>query len=127
MVFTPDGFSLNEVWIAFRVNEAFLFVQDEPYDMYVLMDATSAYALDHMLVRVTDEIPKKEDIDILFQKAWGTKRQWPKKLIVPEDDPAENVFRIQAEENGLSFETAQLSDLSPIVEPLKELFASDFG
>ena len=127
MVFTPDQFSLNEVWIAFRVNEAFLFVQDEPYDMYVLMDAASAYALDHMLVRVTDEIPKKEDIDILFQKAWGTKRQWPKKLIVPEDDPAENVFRIQAEENGLSFETAQLSGLSPIVEPLKELFASDFG
>jgi len=36
MVFTPDQFSLNEVWIAFRVNEAFLFVQDEPYDMYVL-------------------------------------------------------------------------------------------
>ena len=39
---TPDQFRVNEVWIALRVNEAFLFVKDEPYDIYVLMDAASA-------------------------------------------------------------------------------------
>ncbi len=40
---------------------------------------------------------------------------------------AEYVFRMQAEKNGISFDTVPLSDLSPIVDPLKELFASEFG
>jgi len=42
---TPDQLLVNEAWIAVRVNEAFLFVKDEPYDIYVLMDAASAYVL----------------------------------------------------------------------------------
>lgn len=127
IMLTPNQFRVNEVWIAFRVNESFMFVQDEPYDIYVLMDAASAYAFGHVLVRVTDEIPKEKDVDTLFQEAWGAKRQWPRKLILPEDDPAKNIFGMQAEKNGLSFETVPLSDLSPIVEPMKELFASQFG
>ena len=41
---TPDDFSVNEVWIVVRVDEEFLFVKDDPYDIYVLMDAaTSRY------------------------------------------------------------------------------------
>lgn len=40
---TPDQFRVNEVWIAVRINEEFLMVDDEPYDMYVLMDAASTY------------------------------------------------------------------------------------
>ena len=54
---TPNQFRVNEVWIAVRVNEAFLFVKDEPYDIYVLMDAASAYVLGHVLSKVTDETP----------------------------------------------------------------------
>lgn len=119
---TPDQFRVNEVWIAFRVNESFTFVQDDPYDIYVLVDAASAYALGHVVVKVTDEKPKEKDVDTLFQGAWGAKKQWPTKLILPEDDLAENIFRKQAEKNGLSFETMPLSDLSPIVEPMKEWF-----
>lgn len=124
---TPDQFKVNEAWIAIRANESFLFVQDEPYDIYVLMDAASAYVLGHVLAKVVEEVPHERDVEALFKEAWGAKRQWPEKLIVQEDDPAEDVFRMQAEENGLSFDTVPLSDLSPIVGPLKELFASDFG
>jgi hypothetical protein len=127
IMLTPNQFRVNEVWIAFRVNESFMFVQDEPYDIYLLIDAASAYAFGHVLVRVTDEIPKEKDVDTLFQEAWGAKRQWPRQLIFPEDDPAQRIFRMQAEKNGLSFETVSLSNLSPIVEPMKELFASQFG
>jgi hypothetical protein len=126
MMLTPDQFRVNEVWIAFRVNESFIFVQDEPYDIYVLIDAASTYAFGHVPVKVTDEIPQEKDVDTLFQKAWAMKRQWPMKLIIPENDLAESVFRAHAEKNHLSFETVPLSDLSPIVDPIKELFASNF-
>jgi hypothetical protein len=127
MRLTPDQFKVNEVWIAVRVNESFLFVQDEPYDVYVLMDAASTYVFGHALTRVVDEAPHKRDVEALFKEAWGAKQQWPERLIVPEDDPAEDIFRMEAEEIGLLFETVPLSDLGPIVGPLKELFASDFG
>jgi len=98
---TPDQFLVNEAWIAVRVNEAFLFVKDE-------------------------EAPHEKDIEVLFKKAWEAKNQWAEKLILTENSIAEDVFRTQAEKNGLSVKILPLSDLEPIVGPLKESFASDF-
>jgi hypothetical protein len=123
---TPDQFCVNEVWIALRVNEAFLFIKDEPYDIYVLMDAASAYVLGYVLSRVIDEAPHEKDVEALFKKAWGAKNEWAEKLIVTENSIAEDVFRTQAEKNGLSVKIVPLSDLEPIIGPLKESFASDF-
>ena len=127
MMLTPDQFSVNEAWIALRVNEAFLFVKDEPYDIYVLMDAASAYVLGHVLSRVVDEAPHEKDVKDLFKKAWEAKNQWAKRLIITENSIAEDVLRMQAEKNGLSIEIIPLSDLEPIVGPLKESFASDLN
>lgn len=123
---TPDQFRVNEVWIALRVNEEFLFVKDEPYDIYVLMDAASAYVLGHVLSRVVDEAPHEKGVEALFRKAWEAKNQWAEQLIVTENSTAEDVFRTQAEKNGLSVKIVPLSELEPIVGPLKESFASDF-
>ena len=123
---TPDQFRVNEVWIALRVNEKFLFVKDEPYDIYALMDAASAYVLGHVLSRVVDEAPHEKDVEALFRKAWEVKNQWAKQLIVTENSTAEDVFRTQAEKNGLSVRIVPLSELEPIIDPLKESFASDF-
>jgi hypothetical protein len=123
---TPDQFHVNEVWIVIRINEKFLFVKDEPYDIYVLIDAASAYVLGHVLSRVVDETPQKKEVEALFKKAWKAKNQWAKKLMVTENSIATDVFRKQAEDNGLSVEMVPLADLEPIVGPLKESFASDF-
>ena len=123
---TPDQFRVNEAWIAVRVNEAFLFVRDEPYDIYMLMDAASAYVLGHVLSRAVDEAPDEKEIEALFKKAWEAKNQWAETLILTEDSIAEDVFRTQAEKNGLSVKIVSISDLEPIIAPLKESFASDF-
>lgn len=123
---TPDQFRVNEAWIAIRVNEGFLFVKDEPYDIYVLIDAASAYVLGHVLSRVVDEAPHERDVEALFKKAWEAKNQWAEQLIVTENSKAEGVFRTQAERIGVSVKIVPLSELEPIVGPLKESFASDF-
>ena len=123
---TPDQFRVNEAWIAIRVNEAFLFVKDEPYDIYVLMDAASAYVLGHVLSRVVDEAPSERDVKALFKQAWKVKNQWAEQLILTENSKAEGVFRKQAERIGLSVKIVSLSELEPIVGPLRESFASDF-
>ena len=123
---TLDQFRVNETWIAIRINEPFLFVRDEPYDIYVFMDAASTYVFGHVLSKMVDGAPQEGDVEALFREAWGAKRQWPEKLIMPEHSLAENVFRTLAEKNGFTFGTVPLSDLSPIVDPLKESFASAF-
>ena len=123
---SPDQFRVNEAWIAIRVNDTFLFVKDEPYDIYVLIDAASAYVFGHVLSKGVDESPNEKDVENLFKKAWTAKRQWPVKIIIPEDFSAEKIFKMQAERNGFAVETVPLSDLAPIIGSLKESFATDF-
>jgi len=125
-VFTPDQFEVNDAWIAVRINEDFLFVKEDPYDMFVLMDAASTYVLGFVFSRVVDEAPTEKDVEDLFKKAWGAKRQWAKRIIVTDDSIASNVFIKEAEKNGIPFDIVLLSDLSPIIEPLKESFVKDF-
>lgn len=123
---SPDQFRVNEAWIAVRINEAFLFVKEEPYDIYILMDAASCYVLGHVLSRVIDEAPNENDIRDLFQTAWQAKSQWAETLIITENSPAEDVFSKHARQNGLSVKKVSISDLEPILGPLKESFTSDF-
>ena len=123
---TPSQFRVNEAWIAIRVNEAFLCVKDEPYDIHVLIDAGSSYVLGHVLSRVVDEAPSERDVKALLRKAWKTKNQWAEQIIITGNSKAEGVFRTQAEKIGLSVKIVPLSELEPIVGPLKELFASNF-
>lgn len=125
-MFTPDQFRVNEAWIAVRINEEFLFVKNEPYDIYLLIDAASCYVLGHVLSRVVDEVPEETDINELFQTAFQAKNQWAEILILTENSPADNVFRKQAERKGISVKIVNTSDLEPILGPLKESFASDF-
>jgi len=123
---TPDQFRVNEAWIAVRVNEEFLFVQDEPYDIHVLMDAASCYVFGHVLSRVVDETPQEKDVKDLFQAAFQAKNQWADILILTGNSSSDDVFRRQAEQDGLSVRIVNPSDLEPIVGPLKESFASHF-
>ena len=88
------------------------------------MDAASTFVLGHLLSRVDDVTPQEEDVKKIFKDAWGVKRQWPKKLIMPENSVAEDVFKAQAKNKGIKFIAVPLLDLSPIVEPLKQSFAS---
>ena len=123
---TPDQFRVNEAWIAARINEEFLFVQDEPYDIYVLMDAASCYILGHVLSRAVDEVPQEKDVKELFQTAFQAKNQWADILILTGNSPADNVFKKQGEQQGLSIRIVNQLDLEPILGPLKKSFASDF-
>lgn len=125
-MFTPGHFRVNEAWIALRVNDKFLFVNEDPYNIYVLMDAASAYVFGHVLSRAPDEAPDAKEVEALFEQARRTKNQWAKTLILTKKAAAENVFRTQAKKNGLLVKIIPVSELEPIVGPLKEAFATNF-
>lgn len=122
----PSDFEVNEAWIAFRVNDSFLLVNNEPYDVYILMDAASTYVFGHVLSKTVDGSPNERDVAALLREAWSAKHQWAKQLIVPEGSLAEGVFRNQAEKNGLAFSAVPLTELLAIVAPVKESFSADF-
>jgi hypothetical protein len=90
------------------------------------MDAGSCYVLGHVLSRAVDGAPEEKDVEELFQTAYQVKNQWAEMLIVTGSSPADDLFKKQAEQRGLSTRTVNPSDLKPIVGPLKESFASDF-
>ncbi len=124
-MFTPDQFEVNDAWIAFRINDEFVFVQEDPYDIFVLMDAASTYVLGFVFSKVVEEAPSVDEVEDLFKKAWETKQQWPKKLIVTDESAASNVFIQEAKKNGIPVDVVPISDLSPIIEPVKEIFAKN--
>ncbi len=124
---TPDQFRINEAWIEVRVNEEFLFIQNEPYDIYVLMDAASCYVLGFVLSRVVDDPPLEKDVKELFHTAFESKNQWADFLILTGDSPADAIFRKEAEKNGLHVKNINESDLEITLGPLKKTFASDFS
>ena len=123
---TPDQFKVNEAWIAIRVNEEFIFVKNDPHDIFVLVDAASAFVLGFVFSSVVDESPKEQDVENLFNEAWETKQEWPRKLIVADDSIANDVFIKQAQRNGFEFDTVPTSCLVPIVGELKETFSRNF-
>lgn len=123
---TPNQFRVNEAWIAVRINDQFLFVQDEPYDVYVLVDAASCYVLGHVLSRAVDEAPREKELKELFQTAFRAKNQWADILILTGNSPADEAFKKQGEQRGLASKTVNPEDLEPILGPLKESFASGF-
>lgn len=123
---TPDQFEVNEAWIAIRVNEEFIFVEDNPYDIFVLLDGASAYVFGFVLSSVVDESPNEKDVENLFKEAWETKQEWARKLIVADDSIANDVFKKEAKKHAFEIDTVPGFSLAPIVGELKETFCRDF-
>ena len=121
-----NQYKVNEIWVAVRINDSFLYVNDIPYDIFVLMDAVDAHVFGHILAKVSDGTPTLADVDTLLQKAWTYKNQWPEKLVIPENSPASAVFKQAADKNGLTIDSIPLSSLSPVIAPLIEKFADDY-
>jgi hypothetical protein len=123
----PDQFKVNEAWIAAKLFNSSFIVMEGLYDIYVLLDAGSAYLFGYILAKAIDNAPNNKDVAELFQKAYLTKNQWPEKLIVPENFTAAAVFKEHAEKNNLIYTEVPLSDLSPIIGPMEEYLHEKFS
>ena len=116
----------NEVWIAIRINDSFLYINDVPYDIFILMDAVNAHVFGHVLSKAPEGAPSPQDVETLFKKAWSHTNKWPEKLIVPETSTASDVFKKEAKKNGVVLDSIPISELSPIIAPLIEKFSQDY-
>lgn len=114
----------DKIWISIRINDTFLNINDEVYDVYVLMNAVTAHVFGHVLAKA-NKPPVEKDVAALFRKAYESQGCWPEKLIVPNTSKARKVFKKIAIKHHLNLESVPLSELSPVIGPLMEAFAED--
>jgi hypothetical protein len=122
----PNQFKVNQAWISVRLNDELIYVQDEPYDMYVLLDAASTYIFGPVFCRTVDDGPALSDIEELFRKAASHKNQYPDELIVPDDFLPKKQFKTICDNLDISFREVPKADLGLIVDEIKDLFQDTF-
>ncbi len=123
---TSNQFEVNGAWVVVKANHAPLFVKDDPYDVYVMMDAASTFVLGHALSKAPDGAPEAEEVRAFFRTGWATRRQWPHRVILSGKSPAEDVFRQVAEQHGIAIEYVPPSELVLLVKVVRDSFSSAF-
>ena len=117
---TPNMFKPCEVWVIGRL-DGLMMIQDKPADIYVLLDAGSTYAYGFTIV--LGEVPDTKELKALFKEARKTAGSWPKKLLVPNSDPAGDILSLLASEIGVATELVQDRLLEAIMQPVRDGFA----
>ncbi len=111
-------FQPNDAWLVFRVD---CYVQNQPVDIYMLIDVASAYVFGQVVV--LSELPEDMEVTEMLRTAYETKQQWPKRLFFQSPDPAEALFRAHADALGIPFQPVAISDFEAVVGPLKQSFS----
>lgn len=126
-MFKLEDYKANEIWVAVRISGSFMYINDMPYYVYILMDAVSAQVFGHVLAEAFGGIPDQEEITELFQTAYQESgNSWPRALIVADTSPTSNQFRKEAYKNSIPIDTIPLSHLSPIIGPLVKEFSDTY-
>ena len=97
----PSQFEVNEAWIVFQLNDAPLVTEkDGNFNVFALMDAASCYILGAEFVPVESaELSQLETRRLLKGGQFKTQR-FPKKLLLPADQPAE-ILSMEARRHGI--------------------------
>lgn len=121
MKYTFDMFkNPNEAWVVVRL-DMLGQVRDNPFDMYVMLDAYSAYAFGSIIV--LGECPKPEEVLDLFDRAFLSKKEHAQKILFPKGDPAEEFFYNEAKKRNIAFEVVPKSDLEAFAEPIIDVIS----
>ena len=112
-----DQFKVDEAWIVTRL-DSMIQVEERPIDIYVLMDAGSAYAFGH--IAFIGETPSKKEFKALFRRARKQSKRWPTKIYIPKEDPSEAIVKSLATDVGMILEPIPGPYLDLIVGPIKE-------
>ncbi len=123
----PRNFKVNQAWLSTRVNDTFLYVAGEPYDMYILVDVASCYVFGFVFAKTAgDEGPDINEIDKMFNNAYSTKGQFPIEFYVEDDFSPKKEFKEICHKYDIVFKVFPKNSLSLIVDEIKESFEEHF-
>ncbi len=83
----PDQFTVNDAWIAFRLNDAAIVTERAgDFDCIALMDAASCYILGMEMYSARATGPSAQESHRLLQSGHGRAGTFPQKLFVVEGE-----------------------------------------
>lgn len=122
----PKQFSVNEAWIAFRLNDGPIRTQDDgDFNCLALMDAASCFILSLELISAAAVEPSGAEFRRLLKNAESHKQQLPKKLLVPSGDVAD-VMTSEATRRNVEVVRVPESELVVFTEEARQAFAEQF-
>lgn len=126
-MFHPNQFRVNEVWIAFKLNDAPIATEaDGDFHLFALMDAASCFILSTVPVPAGLLEPSQADARQLLTKGQSQKNQGPKRLLLPRAMPASHVSS-EAELQGIIVERVPENELEVFIGEARQSFRERFG
>ena len=107
-------------WLVFRLDTQ---VQDQPVDIYFIMDLPSGMIIAQEIVEAELSQAQAES---LFKQGKQKVNKVPTGFILAKNDPAETVIRPLTEKLGIHFELVPAFYLEEWIAPIKQLFGKEF-
>jgi len=119
---------VNQCWLVIKASDAPISTEEEGlFDVYVLQDAASMYLFGSVFTPFGSGDAPEEEVDSLFQGAWRVKREWAKRLLLPDSIPSPNSFALVAKRNGIPVEIVPESTLASYIDDVQDGFREHFG
>ena len=106
-------------WAVFPL-QSLMMVQEQPVDIYVIVNCDDANILS--FVTFLDDLPSEKELKAAFKKARKACKGWPQKLLVQKEDPGEAMFLAIATKNKMGFEVVPTTQLDYLKGPIQESF-----
>ena len=88
----PNQFQVNDAWIAFQLNDGPIHTEaDGDFNCLALLDVASCFILSMSNVPITQTEPSNAEVQQMLKDSYSHKRQLPKTLYIPSDQPADNL------------------------------------
>lgn len=122
MALHPNQFQINEAWIAFKLNDAPVSAgSDGDINVIALMDAASCYIFGTEFIRSGAVELSQLESKRLFGSGWSHKEQYPKKLFISAEQPAE-ILGKEAEAHGVFVTNVPDIQLSVFIDEARQGF-----
>jgi hypothetical protein len=126
-VLHPNQFSVNEAWIAFKLNDAPIRTdRDGDFNLLALMDAASCFILGSATIPASALEPTKMEARRLLKEGQAHKQRLPKTLFIPSDQPA-GLLTVEAERQGITVVRVPEDQLLLFIGEARASFRDRFG
>jgi hypothetical protein len=123
----PRDFTVNQTWLAYRVNQRPIQVGEGALDLFVLQDAASMFVFGNGFSLHEAESPGSDTIEDLFQKAFAKGHTWPQELVLVGKPSRGNTFAASARAKGINVRSVPEAQMSLYIKDLQESLEEFMG
>jgi hypothetical protein len=123
----PNQFTVNEAWIAFRLNDAPIQTNaDGAFNCLALMDSASCFILGTKFISAKETEPSQLEFRRLLKKGQSHKQQLPRTLFVAREQPSDSMAQ-EARRQGISVVQVPENELLLFIGEAREGFRERFS